>query len=629
MAEDYSGYKRVELPNGQIAEFPESMADEEITRQLIKQFPAENNQQVPSMHEALLKAANVNSTPFGNIRDLLYGVGKAGEGIAQTFTGGRAPHMPNIGQENQNPAAVAIGQYLPFAVAGGASLLGSTLGAGAYGGTQFEPGQHGLIDTALNKYLNVPHGTSTGWNRIRNAAEDAVLNMLFHGTLAGAGKVFGNKESALPSVDFRNQATFAPQEGEFGNVKPSVPTFLQQPKEPALSGPIAEDLSTKIMGNRNLEQSGKELASHIKSSYEINKNRHSAEFDEIFNSPTGEISYHTDEPILVKDKLMHDSSYRANNLLEDTKDKNLQLVNNRFMNHATINNAHKLQSELGSEIGYMKRQLENGQLDAEGKNRLQNYVQAQQQIQEDIRGELGNINPKLREEYDITRENWRRNVIPYHSDKQLREIAEGRITNPVAGDVIGIFKNPEENINKVTGDLPQEAKDRIMHIALGKVKEDLKPEELWNARRSLDLNGMSSYVSPEHEQSFRNLRSNLQLEKERENQAEIHKAFVQQLKQAQEQSEKKRLTKAGEREAGRQKAVAESNKVVGDYSKEFNKNYQEVLKEAAEKKKARRDFLTKMGLSSAAVGAVNALGFNQADVIAAALPYFYKGYIKK
>jgi hypothetical protein len=101
------------------------------------------------------------------ILDMIYGFGKSGANIAKLINK-NAPDMPDIRSKNSDPLAVNIGQGLPFA-AGGASLLGAIGGGAAYGATQYDPGQQGIID----KKLGIPT------NRLTNTIEDAALGGLF------------------------------------------------------------------------------------------------------------------------------------------------------------------------------------------------------------------------------------------------------------------------------------------------------------------------------------------------------------------------------------------------------------------------------------------------------------------
>lgn len=138
------------------------------------------------------------------IRDMIYGMGKSVGNIGKTLTGGKPDmsgrdyrkqnpsspfnnpmesqldkfgnsitpsfEMPDIRSKNSSPTAVGIGQALPFALAGGTSILGSAAAGGAYGATQYEPGQQGTIDKALGKQTT----------RTTSAIEDALIASVLH-----------------------------------------------------------------------------------------------------------------------------------------------------------------------------------------------------------------------------------------------------------------------------------------------------------------------------------------------------------------------------------------------------------------------------------------------------------------
>lgn len=612
---------------GQVS-FPDGMSDEEIVNAIKKNTPIQNNSSYPdSLKPNIPELKKMVDLPQANMnpsldffRDLLYGIGKSGENTSKFLYGNRGQQsMPDIRGKNSNPMIVSMGQYLPFGIAGGSGLMGSTIASGAFGGTQYDPNQQGLIDQQLEQKF----GIGKGGGAPRNAIEDAILNMALRGLGGSISKLFSKETKvAMPEESpFKQQYNFSSSSpNEFKNIPFQPPSFLTEKKPKALSPAISEDLSLKIMGNRTIEDSGKQLASHIHDTYKQIKNNHSKEFDRIFNTPTDEISYQTDEPILVKDKLIPNSKYKAIDPLENITDQGLVSLNENYMNTSNIYNGHKLQSELGSEIGYLKKQLENKTLDEAGKNKLSKYVNAQNLIQEDINDQLNNINPKLANEYNVTRENWRKNVIPYHTDKDLREIAEGRTKNPKSGQIKSIFEFPEENIDKVTSDLGNDAKDKILHIALGKVKEDLKPEELLNARKSLDLNGMSSYVNPEHEQSFRSLRANLQAEKERDLQEKTNQAFINGLKDIHEKINKQIINESKIREKKLQSQSDKSYKIMNDYQKEIMKSE----KKLTDQEEAKKEFFKKMIKGSAGVAGVHALGLDSAEVLAAYLSTKFK-----
>lgn len=197
------------------------------------------------------------------LRDMVYGFGKSVGNIGKLLTGGGKPdaradefvkthpntmfnvserdqigkimskfnptfEMPDIRSKNSNPIAVALGQYAPFALAGGTSLLGSTAAAGAYGATQYEPGQQGIIDKAVGK-------EST---RTTNAIEDAIIASVLHMTPEALSAInplkytpknvakniidTGEKNKELYSGEYKKLFNDA-QENGFDNISSIVP----------------------------------------------------------------------------------------------------------------------------------------------------------------------------------------------------------------------------------------------------------------------------------------------------------------------------------------------------------------------------------------------------------------------
>jgi len=76
-----NGYKRVQLPTGKIAEFPESMSDEEITHQLRKQFPPESHVSSENK-ETTHEQSFIEKLP----KNILAGLAQMGHGVIN------APH---------------------------------------------------------------------------------------------------------------------------------------------------------------------------------------------------------------------------------------------------------------------------------------------------------------------------------------------------------------------------------------------------------------------------------------------------------------------------------------------------------------------------------------------------------
>ncbi len=172
---------------GTIHEFPDDFTDEEISAALSGSSPSPVQPQPqanPSVSGRSYGERMMQDVPRGiqNPLNLVYdiatGLGKAGQGIATTFTGGRAPTVnfdelnPNKNIDVRNRILQGMAQYAPFGLAGGASLLGQ-VGAGlGFGATQTGSNEKNAMGL-------LPEGKTGG------AIESAALNALTHGLFRG------------------------------------------------------------------------------------------------------------------------------------------------------------------------------------------------------------------------------------------------------------------------------------------------------------------------------------------------------------------------------------------------------------------------------------------------------------
>ncbi len=137
-------------------------------------YKKQDKKSVEDLQSVLGKSAN----PLNTLRSLVYGFGKAGANIADTFTGGHAPPMPKLGltDETENPLATGLGQAAPFVAAGGESIIGQLLAGGAYGGTQTQRGEENLGGL-------LPSG------KVGGAIEGALLNAVLMAAPSLVGKL--------------------------------------------------------------------------------------------------------------------------------------------------------------------------------------------------------------------------------------------------------------------------------------------------------------------------------------------------------------------------------------------------------------------------------------------------------
>lgn len=549
-------------------------------------------------------------TPFGDIRDFMYGGANTMAHLAKLVYSG-APEMPDIRQANPNPIAEGIGSYLPYALAGGGSLLGSTVAAGAYGASQYDKGKNGLIDSAL--------GVKS--SRAQNSIEDMLINALTH----GAVNAMVLKEAA-PSVNFKQNAMFMPGESEFTNTPFKAPSFLSQDQTTALSPQIASELHNNLGQGKSLEETGKELASSIQDAYKRVKSAHQARYENILNTPTKELSIFDDEPILVKDKLISDGKYSKNYNDYNFDDKNIKKMNDSFLENPSVGNAHKFQSELGSEIGYMKKQQSKGNLDSTGKNRLSDYVDMRKSLQDDMRNEFNRVSPDLKNDYDQVTQDWKNNVEPFHEDRDLKAIAQGKINNPVTSQVVSIFKNPEEGTNKVVSYLPEGAKDNIAYMGAGKMPYQNTPKDIMAGMKSIETKGLSSYLRPEHQQNYANLRNNLEMEKNAESNKLTNDNLINQLRAARDKVEQKRMESTRNSMSGMNRAQNESNALLESKQKEYQKAIEELQNKKNNNRLARINAIRSLAGGAIGMAAVNMLHVSPESAVGS---YIGKRMLKK
>lgn len=429
------------------------------------------------------------SNPFRDLfAGLVGGLGKGGQGIANVLTGGYAPKVDfnqiqsDIGTQNPNflnRIVQAAGTAIPYTEAGGA--LGELGGSGI--GNAFNMQN---LENMARIGRNIGIGVGGGTGAAISSPNHPVLNFL---------------GGALPIGAIASKVFPAPAEQAFEE------SFVDPEK-------IAQDVHGGMLGNYNPTQTMKDLASELKSNYESIKGDRQNDYNEIFDSPTKEENYFTGEPFKAKDLDLREGNYFNNNDDYNFEDKNLQKLHKEFINSPDIDNAHQLQSELGSEIGYLKRQKDNGLLDSAGKNKLEDYANMRKSLLDDISSRLEESNPDLAGKYAEATKNWATDVIPYHADKDLRAIVQGKNTSPDPTTVARIFGYPESSMQTVADNLSDAGRQNIVKSGMGVNRYQNTAKDLIRGHNNLMSKGLDQYLNPQDEQSLLNVRNNVSLQKQ-------------------------------------------------------------------------------------------------------------------
>jgi hypothetical protein len=180
------------------------------------------------------------------------------------------------------------------------------------------------------------------------------------------------------------------------------------------------------------------------------------------------------------------SSYHGKNNKKFFDDLSPQLedLHQEFIKTPTLENAHELQNKLTVEAARIRKSA------SPNTDRAERYEKAQKLLKQDIHNMLGSKSPKALQEYKEATEDFYNNVLPYRQDKDIHDIATGKIQNP--HNITSIFKAPEKDILKISEDIGQAGKNRVLYEELGGANQTAK--QLADAISKLDKRRLSSYA---------------------------------------------------------------------------------------------------------------------------------------
>lgn len=159
----------------------------------------------------------------------------------------------------------------------------------------------------------------------------------------------------------------------------------------------------------------------------------------------------------------------------------------KFDENPNLENAHNLQSTLGSDIRAFKpANREEGDqktLLTEGREALKN----------DITNSLNEIDPtaNLSSRYTEASDYFRDNIVPFGENKTLKKIATGVITNPKS--LSTIFARPEESILGILDKLPPSFRNKIVYDVVGRGQKIINPKRFVTAIDSLNEKGLKQH----------------------------------------------------------------------------------------------------------------------------------------
>lgn len=128
-------------------------------------------------------------------------------------------------------------------------------------------------------------------------------------------------------------------------------------------------------------------------------------------------------------------------------------LNSNFQQNPTFQNAHALQSQMGTLIGKLQNNDLRGTLSMADRDRMQAIQTAQGALRTDMHGYLQGVDPSLSNQYANATQNWASNVAPYFSKPYVSASIKKYIADPdTASSVV-----PEKflaGLKGINGDLP-------------------------------------------------------------------------------------------------------------------------------------------------------------------------------
>jgi hypothetical protein len=274
------------------------------------------------------------------------------------------------------------------------------------------------------------------------------------------------------------------------------------PQEPSqLMGPgTAEDIKQSLIQNitegRSLPQTQRSAAKDIRNVAAEKKKISGENFEKFFNSPNvGGASYEANlgSMNLLPAKpgslgLEKPSLYSPNTVKSFNSET--QGLYNKFLQDSTVKNAHKLQSQLGNDIGELQYKKSTNGLDQAETNRLVTLTKSWQKANDLIDKKFEGTPHEG--EYQTAKKYHKENVVPF-TRGALAKISSGEIKNP--GNLPSIFKNREEGIARALRHLGPDFRSKILHAQLGEIGPEVKPDEMLNLERNLGEKGLGGYLT--------------------------------------------------------------------------------------------------------------------------------------
>jgi hypothetical protein len=486
----------IELPDKQLAEFPDDMPMEQIKAAIQRKFPPQNNN-TPQPDGVLQQAGNfaqknINEPIERNIINPVNSIpGMANLGISGiNALGGNIPKVPMANFAPHNLPADA-GNAASFFVGPG---IVKTLGKiPEFASTARSAMKIPLIAEAIKHSANFlsksPATSRIAGNALLGGAYSPDHPVIGMGMGAGAGAIGEGLTKGISGI--KNSL----ENNEF--LKNIISKFAPSSHAKELENSLSH-------GSNNITENSRLLANDIRNSHDIRNDEANIYLNHALDQAGDKKIYEKIDPLIST------ALDKSKNMIDKIKDLNVGDLYGAFKANPTFKNAHRLQSELGTMIGDLKKKPYRT---PDETNQLGLIKSARDRLKDDISGFLTKhdevSNMPIGDKYKKGIELYRENVAPFLSGQKLREIVRGRKTD--VKNIHSIFDTPTNivdkegiekigPINKILQDLPVTSKNRILFNAIGGNKKN--PNELLESLLKAKSKGYGNYFNPEVDQEI-------------------------------------------------------------------------------------------------------------------------------
>ena len=273
----------------------------------------------------------------------------------------------------------------------------------------------------------------------------------------------------------------------------------------------AKELLDHLGFGKSLEQNNISIASDIKNSYDNVKEEGGRNFDnatrDIGNNPIYE-----QKPVsgLGEPRELRAQGSEYLNLpqvVRDTGSVALKKESQGFLKNPTISKAHKLQSQMGREVGDLNELRVKSGLTNEQQSDLHNLHVSRTSLRNDLINKIDRDHPQLAGKYQQATDFWRQNVKPYSENGKIRKIAFGITKNPKSTEINSIFTNPEEDINTIRDHIGSDLDKKVLFTFAKKAPRSETPSGLVKSLETASDRGYESYFTPEILKRMSNVKS--------------------------------------------------------------------------------------------------------------------------